>query len=170
MLTSDVLADAFGRIREAARSAAAGLGPEGLAFRPDPDANSVAWLVWHLTRVQDDHLSEIADREQAWTQEGWHARLGLPLDPSDTGFGHSSAQVGQVRVDSAEPLLGYHDAVAERTAELVSSLGAEDLDRIIDRSFDPPVSVGVRIVSVIGDCLAHAGQAQYVRGLYERQR
>lgn len=169
MQTSEVLNDAFGRIQEAAHRTAAGLDADGLTFRPDPDANSIGWLLWHLTRVQDDHLSEVAGREQAWTQDGWHTRLGLALDPSETGFGHSSEQVAQVRIESPGPLLDYHDAVTERTRELLASLDSGDLDRIIDRSWDPPVSVGVRIVSVIGDCLEHVGQAQYVRGLYERR-
>jgi hypothetical protein len=60
--------------------------------------------------------------------------------------------------------------VAGRTAAYLAGVDAAELDRIIDRSYDPPVSVGVRLVSVISDNLQHAGQALYVRGSFDRQR
>ncbi|HEU0212769.1 MAG TPA: DUF664 domain-containing protein [Jiangellaceae bacterium] len=165
----DVMAEAFGRIAPIVRRAVDGLDAEGLVFRPDPDANSIAWLVWHLTRIQDHHVSEIAGREQVWTTDGWARGLGLPADAGDTGYGHTSAQVAAVRPAGPDELIGYHEAVAARTAEYIDTLDADELDRIIDRSYDPPVSVGVRLVSVLGDNLQHAGQAGYLRGLVERR-
>ncbi len=169
MDTSEVLADAYGRIRLLVHQSAAGLESEALAFRPEPGANSIAWLVWHLTRIQDHHVSEIAGLEQVWTSEGWAAELGMAADASDTGYGHSSDQVAAVRPSGPEALLGYHDAVSDRTQAYVRTVDAAELDRIIDRSYDPPVSVGVRLVSVISDNLQHAGQARYLRGIIERQ-
>jgi hypothetical protein len=167
--TRDVLADAFGRIREVLHQAAEGLDRQGLAFRPEAHANSIAWLGWHLTRIQDDHVSEIAGREQAWISEGWYGRFGMPPDPSNTGYGHSSVQVAGVRPEGPGVLLGYHDAVSDRTLGYLATIDAEELDRIIDRSYHPPVSVGVRLVSVISDNLQHAGQARYVRGIVDRR-
>jgi hypothetical protein len=164
--TGDVLIDAFGRIRHVVHQVCEGLDAGTLAFRPDPDANSIAWLVWHLTRVQDDHVSEIAGIEQAWPE--WAAAFGMEPDVSNTGYGHTSEQVGAIRPPGPEPLLGYLDAVYERTVEYCSGVDAAELGRIIDDSYDPPVSVGVRLVSVIEDDLQHAGQAGYVRGLAER--
>jgi hypothetical protein len=164
----EVMTEAYGRITEIVRRAVDDLDAERLAFRPDPDANSIAWLVWHLTRIQDHHVSQIAGREQAWTAEGWADRLDMPADPDDTGYGHTSAQVAAVRPAGPEQLIGYNEAVAARTAEYIATLDADELDRIVDRSFDPPVSVGVRLVSVLSDNLQHAGQAGYVRGLGER--
>lgn len=169
MLATDVLEDAFDRIRGAVHRAVEGLDADGLAHRPDPDANSIAWLVWHLTRIQDDHVSEIAGRPQAWTEGGWSGRFDLPFDEADHGFGHTSEQVAAVRPDGPDLLLGYHDAVADRTGETLAALDGDGLERIIDRSFDPPVSVGVRLVSVVSDNLQHAGQAAYVRGIVERR-
>lgn len=170
MQTSELLLDAYGRIRQIVRRATDGLDAEGLAYRPDPEANSIAWLIWHLTRIQDDHVSELAGREQTWFDGPWAERLGLAPATADTGFGHTSEQVAAVRPDGPEPLVGYHEAVADRTVEYLSSITADDLDRIIDRSWDPPVTVGVRLVSVIGDNMQHVGQASYVRGLLERSR
>jgi hypothetical protein len=170
MRTRDLLADTFGRIQQVVRVSAGGLTADELAFRPDADANSIAWLLWHLTRIQDDHLSEIAGHEQAWTSDEWAARFGRPADPTDTGYGHTSEQVAAIRPEDPGVLLGYHAAVAARTSEYLGTVDADELDRIIDRSYDPPVSVGVRIVSVINDSLQHAGQAAYVRGIVERRR
>jgi len=166
--TRDVLSDAYGRIQEIVHRSSDGLDSEGLAFRPEADANSIAWLVWHLTRIQDHHLSEIAGRDQAWTADGWAVRLGMKADPDETGFGHTSDQVAAVRPVGPRDVLAYHDAVAARTQQYLSTVDDEELDRVIDRSYDPPVSVGVRLVSVISDNLQHAGQARYLRGIVER--
>jgi uncharacterized damage-inducible protein DinB len=165
MKPSELLLDAFARVRGAVHAAVDGLTPEQLQRRPSADANSIAWLTWHLTRVQDDHVAVVAEKPQVWISGGWAERFGLPLDPSETGYGHSSAQVAAVRVGSSELLTAYHDAVYEQTRRFVEGLSETDLERIVDTSYDPPVSLGVRLVSVIADDLQHAGQAKYLRGL-----
>ncbi|MFE0361244.1 MULTISPECIES: mycothiol transferase [Streptomyces] len=167
MHAKDILIDAYGRIREEVHAAVDGLSPDLLNARPAEGTNSVAWLVWHLTRVQDDHVCEVAEREQAWLSEDWHERFALDLPPRDIGYGHTPAQVAAVRVDSAELLTGYHDAVHERTVAFLRGLAAHDLDRIVDERWDPPVTLGARLVSVVSDDLQHVGQAAYVRGLLE---
>ena len=168
MTSADLLVDAFGRVREVVHQAVDRLTPEQLAYRVDPRANSIAWLVWHLTRIQDDHVADAAQAEQVWTSAGWVERFGLPLDPRATGYGHRPDEVAAVQA-SGELLLGYHDAVHEQTTRYVAGLGPADLDRIVDRSWDPPVSLGVRLVSVIADDLQHAGQAAFVRGVLQRR-
>ena len=170
MDTADILLDAYGRIREIVHYVVEGLDSDDLAYRVDPDANSIAWLVWHLTRTQDDHVAEIAGRPQTWVGEGWAERFGMDPDPNDTGFGHTSEQVAAVRPPEPVLLTGYHDAVWRHTIEYLGTISPEELARIIDYSWDPPVSVGVRLVSVISDNLQHAGQAAYVRGVLERTR
>lgn len=167
MDTRDVLTDAFDRIPEIIDSVLDGIDPEALTFRPDPEANTIAWLVWHLTRVQDHHVSELAGRRQVYVADGWAARLGLEADEADTGFGHTVDQVGAVTPPVAE-MIGYLRAVSDNTREYLGTVDADELDRIVDRRWDPPVTAGVRLVSVIGDCLQHAGQAAYIRGVYER--
>jgi len=162
--SADLLCDLFGRVREAVHDVLDGLAPDELAFRP-ARANSIAWLVWHLTRIQDDHVADAAGLDQVWTASGWAHRMAFPFDPSATGYGHSNDEVGAVRVDSAALLSGYHDAVYDHTIGYVSGLTDEALARIVDRSWDPPVTLGVRLVSVIADDLQHVGQAAYVRGL-----
>jgi hypothetical protein len=167
--TTDLLVDALGRIRQIVHRVVQGLTPEELAFRIDDEANSIAWLVWHLTRIQDDHIADVADVEQVWTSGGWAKRIALPFDHSATGYGHSSDDVAAVRVDSGELLTEYHDAVYEQTLRFVESLEDADFARIVDESWDPPVSLGVRLVSVVSDDLQHCGQATFVRGIVERR-
>ncbi|HEX6676710.1 MAG TPA: DUF664 domain-containing protein [Actinomycetes bacterium] len=169
MTSADLLVDAFGMIRGVVHRAVDGLTAEQLAFRVDREANSIAWLVWHLTRIQDDHVADAAQTEQVWTSQGWVERFGLPFDPMATGYGHRAEQVAAVQVESGELLVGYHEAVHQQTIRYVERLGDADLARIVDRSWDPPVSLGVRLVSVIADDLQHAGQAAYVRGVLQRR-
>ena len=166
----ELLIDAFGRVHEEVHRCLTGLAGEQLAFRPDEQANSIAWLAWHLTRVQDDHVSDLAGRPQAWIEDAWHARFSRPADPDDTGFGDSAEQVGSLRPDGPEVLLAYFDAVHVRSIAYLEGVSATDLDRVLDEPwYDPPPTVGVRLVSVIADCLQHVGQMAYIRGLIERR-
>jgi hypothetical protein len=169
MSAADLLVDSFSRIRDVVHHVVEGLTVEQLSFRLDRETNSIAWLVWHLSRVQDDHVADAAEAEQVWTSSGWGDRFALPFDASETGFGHTPDEVAAVQVGSGELLLGYHDAVYERTLRFVEPLTDADLARIIDEAWDPPVSLGVRLVSVISDDLQHAGQAAFVRGLVARR-
>jgi hypothetical protein len=168
MNVSELLADGLGRVREQMPDVLAGLGDDDLAWRPDPEANSIAWLVWHLTRIEDDHVAGVAETEQVWIADGWVDRFGLPFDARAHGYGMSAADVGRVRA-SGELLAGYYDAVAARSAAYVATLQPDDLDRVVDEAWDPPVTLGVRLVSVVNEVNAHLGQAQYVRGLLERK-
>ena len=169
MLAAEMLADAFGRVRDVVRSTVDGLTPDDLAHRPAEGANPVGWLVWHLTRVQDDHVAEVAGTEQAYTGAGWADRFALPFDASAIGYGFSSEDVGRTQVTDPGLLVEYHAEVHRRTAQFLRTLSAADLDRVVDRRWDPPVTLGVRLLSVIGDDLQHAGQAALLRGVLERR-
>jgi hypothetical protein len=164
MNSIDVLKDAFERIRDSVHPAANGLTPEELAYRPSGESNSIAWLIWHLTRIQDDHIAGVDDGRQLWITDGWVDRFALPLDPADTGYGHDSDTVALVTAP-APLLLDYYEAVHHRTLRFVGSLDEDDLDRVVDDGWDPPVTLQVRLVSVIADDLQHVGQAAYVRGI-----
>lgn len=168
METRDVLQDAYGRIQGLVRGIADGLEADALSWRPDADANSIGWLLWHLTRVQDAHVSEIAGIEEAWVTDGWAQRCDMAPDRENTGYRYTSDEVAGIAV-SADILVDYHDAVAARTSQYLATIDLGELDRLIDHNWTPPVSVGVRLVSVIGDSYQHAGQAAYLKGLYERR-
>jgi hypothetical protein len=159
--------DAFGRVRETVHRAVDGLSAGDLAARLDDQANSIGWLCWHLSRVQDDHVSKAFGVEQVWPR--FRGEFGLPFGPHETGYGHGTNEVARVRVSSGELLTAYHDAVYEHTRRLVSEITDADLPRVVDERWDPPVTLGVRLVSVISDGLQHAGQAAFVRGILLRR-
>jgi hypothetical protein len=168
MQSRQVLDEAFARIPGIARRAVDGLDVEALLWQPEPGSNPIGWLVWHLARVQDDHVAELVEGEQVWVAEAWGPRFGLREATTATGFGHTPEEVRAVRPDGTDALLGYLDAVTDRTRGFLATIGDEALDRVVDTSWDPPVTMGVRLVSVIGDGLQHVGQAAYLRGLHDR--
>ncbi|MFF4878570.1 MULTISPECIES: DinB family protein [unclassified Micromonospora] len=165
MDVKDLLTETYDRLPDLVRAAVDGLSPEQLRWAPGPGANPIGWLVWHLTRIQDDHVADLLDADQVWTSGDWASRFGLAADPNDTGYAHSPAQVAAVRPESAQALIDYYEAVAARTAPFLAGLRPADLDRVVDEAWDPPVTLGVRLVSVAEDDLQHVGQAGYVRGL-----
>ena len=164
---SSLLVDALGRVHEALPGLLDGLDDDALRWRPDADGNPVGWLVWHLTRVQDDHVADAFGLDQVWLTQDWEKRFGLGLPRHDTGYGHTPAKVAKVQVSDGGLLTGYYDAVHAQTQQALRALTAADLERVVDERWDPPVTLGVRLVSVLSDDLQHAGQAAYVRGLLQ---
>ena len=164
MTPSEVLIEAFSRVPETVARAVDGLSEDQLAARPAAGANTLAWLTWHIARGQDAQIADLAGSEQVWTADGWYDRFGLPFPAEALGYGMSRDDVGRVRA-SAALLTGYLDAVHARTVAYLRTLGPDDLDPVVDDAWDPPVTAGSRIVSILNDCTQHAGQAGYVRGL-----
>lgn len=165
MQTNAVLLELYGRIPPLVRAVVEDLPAEKLVERPGPDANTIGWLLWHLARVQDHHVAELMGSEQLWAEGDWAGRVGLEPDPDNTGYGHSSEEVGRVRPVDGSAIVDYLDAVQGRTVTFLEGLSDGDLDRIVDRRWDPPVTMGVRLVSIADDSLQHVGQAAYVKGL-----
>ena len=165
MDVSELLIESFGRIPDLVSAAVDGLSADDLARPPAEGANTIGWLTWHLTRVQDHHVSDLLDEEQVWIGGDWAPRFGLDPDPDETGYGHSAAEVLRVRPDGPDAVTGYLDAVWDRVRHYLEGLHPDDLDDVVDESWDPPVTRGVRLVSVVDDCAQHAGQAAYARGL-----
>lgn len=165
-----VLVELFDRIPEHVAEAVEGLSADQLATSPEPGSNSIGWLVWHLTRVQDHHVAELLDEEQLWVTGSWAGRFGLTADPADTGYGHTRREMERVRPAGPDALVEYYAAVAARTRDFLHRLDGPDLDRVVDERWTPPVTLGVRLVSVADDDVQHAAQARYVRGVLSRRR
>jgi Protein of unknown function (DUF664) len=165
----ELLIDLFDRIPEHIHEAVDGLDVSALVTPPEPGANPIAWLVWHLTRVQDEHISEILEQDQEWISGKWASRFGVAADPDNTGYGHSWKDVMSIQPESADVLIEYYDAVAARTRTLLETATAKDLDRVVDKRWNPPVTLGVRLNSVADDDIQHAAQACYVRGILDRR-
>jgi Protein of unknown function (DUF664) len=169
--SAELLLDGFGRIRDNVASVLDGLTPEQATYRVEPDANSVSWLIWHLTRVQDDHVADAFGTPQVWSSGGWAKRFGVP-GSMDTGWGHSrdqSSAFAKATSDAAQ-LGDYHEAVYAQTIKLVSEVSDADLDRVVDTRWTPHVTLGVRLVSVLDDDMQHVGAAAYLRGILDRRQ
>ena len=166
---NEVLADLFGRVDEHVHEAVDGLDAEALRTPPVDGSNTIGWLVWHLTRVQDHHMSELLGQDQVWMLGDWPQRFGVEPDPHNTGYGHTATEVLTIRPENAQVVIDYFDAVTARTKAFISSVTAEELDRIVDERWDPPVTLGVRLISVVDDEIQHAGQASYARGILDRR-
>lgn len=165
MRPSELLTDAFGRIGTIVGGVLHGLEPQNANWRPGGSGNSIAWLVWHLSRGQDEQIAEVAGTESVWRSGEYAARFAFGLDPADTGYGHTAEQAAAVHVDSTELLREYLQAVLARSLEYVGGLSDAELDQIVDERWDPPVTLGVRLISILDDCVQHGGQAAYVKGL-----
>ena len=170
MATSDadaareLLRDSFTRLIEHVDAITDGLSDDALTYQPSPDANSIAWLLWHSARVQDAQLCDIAGTEQVWMRDGWADRFNLDLPKDSHGYGHTPEQAAKVRAP-VELLSGYYHAVHQMTLEFVASVTPEELARIVDRRWTPAVTASARIVSIIDDCAQHLGSAAYIRGI-----
>ena len=162
-----LMLELYSRIPSLARSAVEGVTLAQLLQPPAPGANPIAWLIWHSARVQDHHVSELIDADQIWVQGDWARLFGLDPDPSNTGYGHCADDVAAVRPAQPTALLDYLDTVDSRTRAMLQTLTPDELDRIVDTRWDPPVTLGVRLVSIAEDSLQHVGQAAYVRGLLQ---
>lgn len=167
MNAADVLVDGFDRVQKIVGSVLDGLQPSDVTARINGESNSIAWLIWHLTRIQDDHIAGVAGTEQVWTSAAWFTKFDLPFDPSSTGYGHTSEDVGAVKVESTKTLVDYHNAVHDATVPYLRRLTDHDLNRVVDMAWDPPVTLGVRLISVLSDNLQHVGQAAFAKGIIQ---
>lgn len=165
MLSNELMIDAFERIKSVVHRTVEDLTIDDLVFRPSEPANTIAWLVWHLTRIQDDHIADLASKKQVWTSN-WVKQFKLPFDEDTTGYGQNYSDVAAVKV-SSKLLLGYYDEVHDETIKYIGGLKEADYRKVVDKRWNPPVTLAVRLISVVSDDLQHAGQAAYIRGLIE---
>lgn len=160
----ELLRDLFTRQAEHVDDLTENLTDEVAYYRPTPEANTITWLIWHTARMQDAQVCDIAGIEQVWFRDGWVDRFGLDLPPDAHGYGHTSEEVAKVRAP-ASLLAGYYRAVHKLSLEYVASVSADELARVIDEHWTPPVTASARLVSVVDDAAQHLGQAAYIRGL-----
>ncbi len=161
----DLIIDGYDRIFETLDPALKGLTKAELDKQPDSKSNPLGWTVWHLARGQDSQIADLAKTEQLWLKDGWHKKFKRPADAGDTGYGDSAAEVAAFRSPTAAVLLEYCRAVVAASNRYLKSIDVKELGRVLDEDYQPPPTVGVRIVSVMADSLEHAGEAAYIRGL-----
>jgi DinB superfamily len=161
----ELIVDGYERLPDLMKEVLAGVGAADLDWQPARDCNTLGWTAWHLTRVQDSQIADLAGREQLWIGEGWHRKFDRPADPDDTGYGDTAAQVRAFRSPMVKVQLDYLRATVARTQEYLAALDPAGLDRELDEPYRPRPTVAVRILSILADCHHHAGEASYIRGL-----
>ena len=154
------------RAEQAMFKALDGLSSDELHWQPALGSNSIGWLMWHLTRVQDRALSAMEEKEQAWTAEGWHAKYGRAADPEDRGARDTPEQVAAFQPPDVETLLAYYNAVGVLTHRFLNGLALADLERPVP-GLRPGemVPLASRLMLIMDDNLQHMGQVAYLRGL-----
>lgn len=167
MKINEFTADALERVHVFMALAFDDLTQEQLWYRPAPEANSIAWVGWHLTRGLDRRVSDMDRGEQTWIEGRWFDKFGLPPNPTDYGIGHTKEQVDTVRPPDCATILGYYDAVYQRALAFLASPEADDHDRVLEDSGN---TVAVEMVGMVAGNLQHIGQVGYIRGLIEGRR
>ena len=155
----DILTDAASRPLAAIRAVAELITPGNLNAHPGGHDNSIAWLLWHMGREIDVQVAHLAGAEELWTARGYAEQLGITEE--GIGYGHTPAQARAVTARDPLPLLDYLTAATEALQEYLASLDPSALGEVIDSDWDPPVTRGTRLVSIIDDAAQHAGQVGY---------
>jgi uncharacterized damage-inducible protein DinB len=158
-----LLVGVFERVSQVLEEALDGLNQDDLSYLPQADCNSIGWLTWHLTRVQDSTISRLTGKEQLWIAEKWYSKFNRNADSTDNGVGHSSKDVSNFQSPDTETLLDYHHAVLKQTNEYVGKLSTNELGREIDWPRFP--TVGLLLAAQISETLQHVGQIAYLRGM-----
>lgn len=164
----DILRDLASRPLQAAERLRPQLDEQTLDAHPGGHPNSVAWLLWHAAREMDVQLASLAGTTEVWESGGFAERTGLGEQGAEIGYGHSAEQARAITLSEPGPVLEYLAATTGALQEHLSGLDEQMLDAVIDESWDPPVTYGVRLVSLIDDAAQHIGQAAYVVGMPAR--
>jgi len=167
MHCAEFITGIFTRISQVLETSLDGLNEYEINRQPCPECNSIGWMVWHLTRVQDRFVAMLSDNEQVWITEKWYENFGREADSRDIGYGHSPEDIANFKAPDAKILLDYHHATLERTKQYTNRISPEELDRAIDDSGAP--TVALRLTAFISDNLQHAGQVAYLRGWLKSQ-
>lgn len=163
MNVANLLTDAISRPTAAITRALEGLSAEQLNAHPAGHDNSIAWLVWHIGREIDVQVEHLGGQE-VWKNQGFRERFNLGEIGDSVGYGHSSEEARSLVIEDKELLVEYVKATEAAYVDYVSSLSPEDLDEVVDTRWDPPVTRGARLVSMIDDAAQHAGQVAYAAG------
>lgn len=167
MTANDILIDLARRPMQSAEALRPLLTPGLLNAHPH-HPNSIAWLLWHAAREIDEQLAVISGETPLWITEGFNERFALEVEANEIGYGHTPEQARAVVVTDPDLLLEHLTAVTDALVAFISRLDDAELGRIVDDSWDPPVTLAVRLVSMASDASEHVGQAAYIAGMGER--
>lgn len=140
-----------------------GLTDAQLYAQPSPQTNSIAWLMWHLSRWRDAVSASVSGEPQLWEQDGWATRYGIPA--SRTGLGDTLEQVAAFRVERTL-LFGYAEAAHQVTIARIARLTPEQLQQPVLVHTGEHRPAWRALASICSDSAQHSGQIAYLRGLF----
>jgi len=147
-----------------------GLTQEEVAWSLGPECNSIAFILWHIARVEDIFVRRHCQRkEELYEAEGWWEKLGTPARETgygyrESGYGYTVEQLQAWPVPKLETLRGYADSVRNHTLAFLERLSSEKLDEMPwpDRPLD---SIGAALCHMSTEIALHVGQITYLRGM-----
>jgi len=165
---SDFALYAFSDARAYLMKALDGLTDDELLWQPQPGANHIAFILWHMFREEDRFFQyKLQGAPQVWEEGRWYERLNLPHDPQDVGFGWTAEQVAAFPHIRLSDLLAYGEAVRARTLDYLQNVKPAKMDDIVESDVFGDTSVGNRIRHRIVGRAGHTGQIDYIRGLHK---
>ena len=167
----DFIIRSLEEIQEDLKRSVDGLTKEDLMTQPQPGANHIAFMIWHMTRVEDKLLHNLFQcSPQLWESGKWYERMGLPEDPKSTGFGYTAEQVSCFPSVQPHELMDYVEAVRADTLDYLENIDAASLDEKVTAPPLGEVSIGNLISILVVELAQHVGQIAYVRGLVEARK
>jgi uncharacterized damage-inducible protein DinB len=140
-----------------------GLTPDEMRWQPTPHTNHIAWLVWHLARVEDRWVSRLRQAPEVWNDEGWANRFRM--DPESNGFGQTMEEVRAMPEIALQDLMAYFDAVRVVTRHYLEQ--ATDAD--LAQTYPHPRFGECTGAWIVGHILVeesqHVGQVALIRGM-----
>ena len=141
------------------------LTAEELAWRPAPHSNSIGFLAWHITRVEDGWIQRPIQRKlHLWVADKWAERFGMPEEQRDMGYGYTVEQLQAFKTPSLELLLGYSQAVRDATLAFLDTWDPAS-DAIEVRAPWGTMTVATTFQQLIWELNQHGGQIAYVKGI-----
>ena len=153
------LAESNGYVNEAIK----GLSTDQLAFRPQRHSNSIAFLLWHLARVEDLWINRILlGGKEIYELGGWYKKFGTPAQ--DSGFGYDVKTLDAWPIPKLELLRAYAAAVREKTKVYINALNTKKMDESKDFGWSRG-TIGSALSHLITEVGEHTGQIGYIRGI-----
>ena len=142
-----------------------GLTQDQVLWRPTPYANNIGFILWHLTRGEDNVISNLSSPEPTlWVSQGWHEKFNQPVEAPDPG---DRMGLQSLPIPGLDVLLGYSEAVHEKSQSFFSALPGERLDQAPDPT-RPQRTVAAALRHLITHKNNHHGQIDYIRGLQDQ--
>ena len=139
-----------------------GLTQEEAAWSPGAECNSITFILWHMTRVEDFFVNRVIQREkELYEAEGWQEKLGTPIKASR----YSAKELQAWKAPQLDDLRNYANAIREKTLTFLQSATPEKLSEEVVRPNRPTDSVIGILGRISRETALHARQITYLRGV-----